>query len=222
VGRDVITANEGQLWRSFWACFWWKLIGAILAISTFFVAYFYVLNNPVFPVRLMPLLALDHWLPVVPWSVWIYFSLWIYISMPMALMHTRRELATYLGGAFVLSIAGLSLFFFFPTAVPAWQIDWTHYPMLTFLKAADASGNACPSMHVGFAVFSGLWMRTQLILFRAPKPWLWALGGWGAAIVLSTMTTKQHVVLDVVGGAVLGVVVFLFYQSLMQRTEARQ
>ena len=61
--------------RRIGAHFWLKAIGSTLSISAFFVAYFYVMNHPVFPVRVMPILGPDRWIPVLPWTVWIYFSL---------------------------------------------------------------------------------------------------------------------------------------------------
>jgi len=83
-------------------------------------------------------------------------------------------------------------------------VDWSLHPGFGFLKSADAVGNACPSLHVAFAVFSGAWMGRLLRLMGAG--WvvravnvLWCLG-----IVFSTMATRQHVFLDVVAGAALG------------------
>ena len=40
---------------------WWpaKMAGMILGMGAFFVAYFWVLRHPVFPVTVMPLIALD-------------------------------------------------------------------------------------------------------------------------------------------------------------------
>jgi membrane-associated phospholipid phosphatase len=68
----------------------------------------------------------------------------------------------------------------------------------------DLAGNACPSLHVAFAVFTGIWMDRLLKEMRSAHVllalnWLWCLG-----IVYSTLATRQHVVLDVIAGAALG------------------
>ena len=107
---------------------------------------------------------------------------------------------------------------FWPTAVPAWNIDWTQYPDVGFLKNKVASGNACSSLHVATAVFSGTWLHHLLRRFSAP-PWilicnfLWCIG-----IVYSTLATRQHVAVDVLAGLVLGVLAA--YLSLRQRVAA--
>jgi len=190
------------------ALFWLKTLGATLAISSFFVAYFAVLKHPVFTVREMPLLPLDLWIPILPSSGWVYFSLWVYICIPSSMMYRASQLGIYLLGALILSVIGLSIFFFFPTAVPVWEVDWGQYPTLLFLKESDASGNACPSLHVAFAVYSGLWLARMLRIVDAARPFFMANAFWASLIVLSTLTTKQHVLVDVLAGALLGVFIF--------------
>lgn len=184
---------------------WLKCIGSAVVFPVFFVAYFTVLNHPFSEARIMPLLAPDRWLPVLPWSAWIYFSLWVYICLPSSLMLRSIELGYYLMGAVILSVFGLSIFYFLPTQVPDWGIDWSRYPTLQFLKKSDASGNACPSLHVAFAVYAGLWQLRVLHLLQAGRLWHLANALWCIMIVLSTMSTKQHVLVDVLCGGVLGV-----------------
>lgn len=185
-----------------------KSLGPTISITVFFVVYFYVLNNPSFASQPMPVLPIDRWLPVIPWSAWVYFSLWVFICAPQALMVDRRIMLYYLGGALLMSIIGLSIFFFYPTSVPVWDIDWSRYPELAFLKSSDSAGNACPSLHVGFAMFSGCWLVWMIRRLSLSPVW-WVFGIlWGLAIIISTMTTKQHVLLDVIFGLLLGGLVF--------------
>lgn len=169
----------------------------------------------------MPMLGPDRWMPVLPWSAWIYFSLWVYICMPSSLMVRLNDLGYYLMGAALLSVCGLSIFFLLPTVVPSWGIDWTQYPTLLFLKESDAAGNACPSLHVGFAVYSGLWLARALRILGVAQCWRYANWLWCVLIVLSTMSTKQHVFVDVLCGAVLGVFVFWLNDRLIQRLRSR-
>lgn len=190
------------------ALFWLKLVGSTVAISVFFVAYFYVMNYPAFTIYEMPMLGLDRWMPVLPWSAWIYFSLWVYICMPSSLMIRANELGYYLMGAAILSLVGISFFYFLPTVVPSWGIDWSQYPMLNFLKNSDASGNACPSLHVAFSIYAAAWLSRVLATLNARRIWNVGNWVWCVLILISTMTTKQHVFIDVVCGGVLGVAVF--------------
>ncbi|MCC5835754.1 MAG: phosphatase PAP2 family protein [Opitutales bacterium] len=196
-----------------------KGIGSPLAIGLFFVGYFFVLQNPIFPVRMVQVLAIDRWIPLLPWSVWLYFSLWAYVCLPQALMRELRPMGHYLLGATALSGLGLLIFVLSPTAVPAWGVDWSLYPSLAFLKEADASGNACPSLHVAFAVFSGLWIRSLIQRLAAHPNWHWINGLWCFGIILSTMTTKQHVFWDVLAGAALGGLVFALNYWWLKRSQ---
>ena len=185
-----------------------KSVGSTIAIASFFAAYFYILKEPLFTTQLMPVLRIDQWLPVISWSAWVYFSLWVFICIPQALMGNRRVMLYYLGGSFLLSIIGLIIFLVFPTSVPVWEIDWSSYPTLEFLKSSDQAGNACPSLHVGFAMFSGCWLVWLVRRLNLSPVWGVLSILWGLAIIISTMTTKQHVLLDVIFGLVLGGLVF--------------
>lgn len=181
-----------------------KGIGTPLFIGLFFGAYFYVLKVPAFPTTVMPLTWLDQMIPFQPWAMSLYVSLWVYVSLPPALLATRRELYRY-GTAMVgTCLVGLMAFYFWPTAVPAADIDWARYPEVGFLKNVDAAGNAFPSLHVATAIFSGIWLDHLLRRFGAPRwsrlaSWMWCIG-----IVYSTLATRQHVAIDVGGGLALG------------------
>jgi membrane-associated phospholipid phosphatase len=171
----------------------------------FFIIYGYLLNHPAYPTRVMPLTVVDDWVSFHPAALIPYCSLWIYVSLAPALLDKWWELKRYIVVTAGLSFSGFLSFYFFPTAVPSPGIDWAEYPAIAFLKESDDAGNACPSLHVAFSVYSGLILA-----------YLWAKAGgrfigqtlnalWALVIIHSTMATKQHVFLDVVFGAILGI-----------------
>jgi len=181
-----------------------KSIGTTLFIGLFFGAYFYLLKNPAYPTTVMPFTWLDGLIGFKPMTLPIYLSMWVYVSLPPALLATRRELASYAMAIAATCVAGLIVFYFWPTAVPAANIDWSQSPDVGLLKGIDASGNACPSLHVATAVFSAVWLHHLLRRFSGPR-WILALNwAWCIGIVYSTLATRQHVVLDVLGGLALG------------------
>jgi membrane-associated phospholipid phosphatase len=195
-----------------------KSIGTMLFISLFFGAYFYLLKVPAYPTTVMPITLLDHLIGFQPLALPMYISLWVYVSLPPTLLATRRELNGYGLAMAGTCLTGLIVFYFWPTAVPAADIDWAQYPGVDFLKNMDASGNACPSLHVATAVFSGIWLYHLLRRFGAP---LWILifnGVWCIGIVYSSLATRQHVAVDVLAGLVLGVMAA--YLSLRHRVDA--
>ena len=182
-----------------------KGIGTMLFISLFFGAYFYLLKGPAYPTTVMPFTVLDRLIGFQPQALPMYISLWVYVSLAPALLATRRELVGYGLAMAGTCLAALIVFYLWPTAVPAANIDWARYPDVDFLKNIDASGNACPSLHVATAVFSGIWLHHLLRRFGAPQwvlvfNWIWCVG-----IVYSTLATRQHVAVDVLAGLALGV-----------------
>ena len=195
-----------------------KSIGTMLFISLFFGAYFYLLKAPAYLTTVMPITVLDRLIGFQPLTLPMYISLWVYVSLPPALLATRRELYGYGLAMAGTCLAGLIVFYFWPTAVPAANIDWAQYPDVDFLKSMDASGNACPSLHVATAIFSGIWLHHLLRRFGTPLwmltfNWTWCIG-----IIYSTLATRQHVAVDVLAGLVLGVLGA--YLSLRQRMDA--
>ena len=198
--------------------FWLKQTGTFAIMAGFFALYFAVLNHPIFPVTLMPLTAVDRWIGFQPAALIFYVSLWIYVPLLPSLMIDRRELWRYAAAVGVLSFIGLGIFILWPTTIPSPNIDWVQYPSLAFLKTIDATGNACPSLHVAFAVFTALGFDCLLRRLKAGPLCRLANLVWGAGIVYSTLATKQHVALDALGGLVLGATVaagFFFKHRLI-------
>lgn len=181
-----------------------KAIGTTVFVSLFFVAYFYVLRRPASPPTILPVTALDRWIGFQPLALPIYLSLWAYVCVMPAFFSTRAALCRYALAMALMCGVGLSIFYLWPTAIPATDIDWHRYPEFAFLKNIDATGNACPSLHVATALLSAAWFDRVFRGFGAPR---WLVAGtwaWCAAIVYSTIAVRQHVALDAVAGLVLG------------------
>jgi hypothetical protein len=183
------------------------MIGTTTGMTVFFVAYFYLLHHPRQPAFVMPLIAADRWIAFWPPALPAYLSLWVYVSLGSGFFTRGRELVSYAIAAAALAATGLTIFYWWPTAVPVPDIDWSIHPHFIFLKTIDAAGNACPSLHAAFAIFTGAWLDRMLrVMGAGPGPrcanLLWCL-----AIVYSTVATRQHVALDALAGGALGLLV---------------
>jgi len=199
------TSLRANLRARITANWWLKFLGITALISIFFVGYFLLLRFPLFAVTVMPQTAVDRLIGFHPSAIILYFSLWFYVSLPPALLRTRPEVYAYGWIAGALATFALTIFFFWPTSIPPTAgIDWSLYSGFSTLKQVDASQNACPSLHVAFAVFSGMWLD-RIIRELPVGPYLRVLNAaWCAGIVYSTIATRQHVAIDVAAGAALG------------------
>jgi membrane-associated phospholipid phosphatase len=187
-----------------------KAVGTAVFMGLFFWAYFAVLRRPLFPVTLMPLTALDEWIPVTVLAFPVYASLWVFASLPAALLKEFRPLILFGLWMAAMCVFCLGIFWLFPTGVPPAGIDWRLYPEMAMIKDVDASGNACPSLHVASAVFAAIWLDRVIRAIGAPLLVRWLIWLHCLAILWSTVATRQHVVLDVIAGSVVGAVFGLF------------
>ncbi|MDB6167885.1 MAG: hypothetical protein JWM88_749 [Verrucomicrobia bacterium] len=182
-----------------------KLFGITAFVTVFFFAYFLLQRFPLFRVTVIPLTAADRLIPFQPGMLWLYLSLWGYVSLPPTLLTTRPQLYAYGWLAGAVAVVGLGIFLFWPTSIPATTgVEWSRYPGFTWLKSVDAAQNACPSLHVAFAVFSAVWLD-RILRTLGGGGWMRPLNAlWCLGIVYSTIATRQHVALDAYAGAVLG------------------
>lgn len=183
---------------------WLKAFSTTAFMSVFFVAYFAVLRHPLMPVTVMPLIPLDAWVAFTPYAFPVYASLWIYVSLPPALFVSARPLYLFGGWIAAMCLFCLAIFWLVPTAIPPAGIDWTQYPEMAFMKDLDATGNACPSLHVASAVFSAFWLARLFRTVGTPR-WMGHASLLSClAILWSTVAIRQHVMLDVLAGALVG------------------
>lgn len=128
-----------------------KSVVTTVFITLFFAAYFYLLRHPAYPPTLMPVTALDRLIGFEPLALPLYVSLWIYVSILPVFFEDRQELLHYGRSMTVMCVLGLLIFYFWPTAAPSPDIDWTQYPDMDILKNADASGKVGPVFGEGIA-----------------------------------------------------------------------
>jgi membrane-associated phospholipid phosphatase len=196
-----------------------KMAGTTLFMTVFFWAYFWLLNHHRYPMTTVPRIFVDRMIGFQPAALGLYVSLWVYAAAAPALLRTRREMASYAVASVALSLAGFAVFILWPTTVPRPEVDLATVPSLAYLKTVDASGNAFPSLHVAFAVFSALWFGRLLREIGAGPVartvnWLWCLG-----IIYSTMAIRQHVALDALAGAFLGAAAAFLHMRYLDRAD---
>ncbi len=152
---------------------------------------------------------LDSRIPFLPVFVYPYLSWFPYILVCAFLAIRNLEDKDYKRVVLILT-AGMNLFlaisFLWPTGLElreglVYDMGAMSGRLMKFVQTVDAPRSVFPSMHV----FVTLVFQYTLELQRGKVPaWVVRLGRLlAAAIVLSTMFTKQHSVLDVLGATVL-------------------
>jgi membrane-associated phospholipid phosphatase len=185
------------------------VIVTTLLTGLFLIGYLYVQRHPAYTPTIMPLTALDRMIPFQPQALLVYVSLWIYIGIGPGLQRTFAGVAVYGLWMCGLCIAGLAIFYFWPTQVPSLTLDATGFPGFVLLRRVDEASNACPSMHVAAAIFTAVRVDDVLRSTRSPLLLRLLNGAWFVVIAYSTLAIKQHVALDVAAGALLGLIFVL-------------
>ncbi|GAK55644.1 hypothetical protein U27_02478 [Candidatus Vecturithrix granuli] len=189
-----------------------RLVG--LYVLAFGVFYLYPNLFPLFEPVYLPLLAIDVNIPLVPWTFLIYVSDYVLILLVVILLKEREQFVSFARMAFGV-LVGCGLFFlFFPTVYPL-----PPYPdvdnlmvaaVMKFIQIVDQPRNCFPSMHVALTSVSSWAMRSfgrkvHLIF------WIWTF-----MIYVSTLTTKQHYALDIVGGMGVMLIMILLEKRLFR------
>ncbi len=189
-----------------------KYAAAAIMYALGYLFYYLTNHYPYFVEHYLPLTWIDREVPFLPYSVFIYISEYFYFGFVYFLLRNTDNLNKYLYSFFVLQLVSCSIFFLYPTTyprenfpvptdLPQWvQSTWT------WLRTVDAPGNCFPSLHVSSVFLSAFvfWTDGQKKLF-------WIFLVWSTAIALSTLTTKQHYLADIISGLSLAIVMFRWF-----------
>jgi membrane-associated phospholipid phosphatase len=157
--------------------------------------------------------AVDHQIPfveifVVPYLLWyaFIFLMFIYFCIYDRAIYYRTLLSFCIG-----MLVCYVIYFFFQTTVPRPELmgNGILTSMVKYVYGADQPFNCFPSIHV---------LSSYLMILGIRHSKLWTIkkdiivSTIAYSIILSTLFVKQHVVLDVVAGVLLGSLLFkLFY-----------
>lgn len=188
----------------------WRTKAALSAGLTLFfcVPYFALQRLTLFPVRTLPLSAVDRAIDFDPRWVWAYQSVYLLLTIVPWLITTRAELRRYAQGFVLLSGVGFACFLLMPIRGPRPDIDAPDV-MFRLLQWYDRPLNCFPSLHVGLAVYTTLVAATVSRGRMTGSIRLSAVslaGLWTAIIAYAALATKQHYAIDLPAGGLLAAV----------------
>jgi membrane-associated phospholipid phosphatase len=195
---------------------------AAAAVATVLVcaAMYYVPQHwPLREAAFLPLTALDRAVPFWPLSGLVYFSVFPFLLVSFLALRDRERAARFLYASLLAQTVGMLCFLLWPTAFPR---DRFPVPadaaalglaLVRFCRSLDAPVNCLPSLHVSaitlcVAALRGTrWFRPALVA--------------GMLLAASTLTFKQHYVIDVLAGFALGASSWVVLEPVERRTGNR-
>ncbi len=159
-------------------------------------------------------LPLDYEIPLVPWTIVIYFGCYLFWIVNYILIYRRnREYAyRFFIADFLSRIVCLAFFVLYPTTLARPEVEGSGIfdAAMRFLYKVDAPTNLFPSIHclVSWFCFIGIAKDKTIHLWYRIFSFFFAV-----AVFISTLTTRQHVILDVVGGVALAQICYWISQK---------
>jgi hypothetical protein len=192
-----------------------KYLYGVLFFAMGFALYFSANHFPILKPQQLPMTWLDRAIPFLPNTVWIYMSEYVFFVAVYASCRDMANLNKYLYSYLALQIISVVIFYFWPTTYPRSEFPLSEdmnaltYYAFSNLRVVDAPTNCCPSLHVSSVYLSSfIFLDDQ----RGKFPIFFT---WGTAIALSTLTTKQHYVVDVITGLFMAMLFYWIFHRMV-------
>lgn len=178
----------------------WIIDVVLLLITTMVLLMYLVLNMPQDTLHVLRT-AVDDQIPRLPIFAipYLAFLPWLYGTLIYSFVKNRyfRQLAV---SFIVINLVAFVVYLTFQTYIPRQAIT-SHdlfSGILQFIYDHDQPYAGFPSLHSALSVS----IATYFVCMKSK--WAWAAVAMAALVVLSTLFTKQHFVLDAVSGVGLG------------------
>ena len=190
-----------------------------LALSIFYLLYNVTTLYSVSLYKLYPstihnlATPFDSAIPFIPAMIVPYSWSLILFVVSFFLVRTSTQLSLLSYRLILATIFACLIFYFYPARFSFHRLtpnDWTQFGY-QFLQLVDKPFNQLPSLHVSYVILLGMSLWD---IAGSRKSWVSGayrllLTGICTLIALSTVSTYQHHLLDMLGGAVLAVLVLM-------------
>lgn len=154
-------------------------------------------------------------IPFVPLLILPYMSIDLFFVAAPFVCRTDREVTTFAKRICFAIVVAVACFLVWPLKF-SFERPRTGGLMGAFFdwfRTMDAPFNQFPSLHIALS-----WLLLDVYLRRGSHPVKAAVVTWFGLIIASTVLTFQHHVIDVAGGAVLGLITVNLFRN--EREEA--
>lgn len=149
----------------------------------------------------------EKYIPFIPWMLLIYFLIFPYLATLIFTVPKYQDFFKAVCGYFLITIVSVAVFFCVPTTMLRPEIaadGWLRY-FFDAIYYVDGPHNLFPSLHVSSVSYVGF------VNWRFCKKFRILSAALAVLICLSTLTVKQHAILDVLGGLGLGWAAFYVF-----------
>ena len=172
-----------------------------------------------YPERINTLaIAIDHKVPFIPAMIIPYSWSMILFIASFFMVRTARQLSVLRTRLIIATLLACLIFYLYPARfsfIRPLTSDWTAFGY-EFLNVTDKPFNQLPSLHVSYALLLGvsLWNVVSSQYKWRSNIYRLLLSIVCILIIVSTVFTYQHHLLDVVGGFVLAGIVLIIVHKL--------
>jgi membrane-associated phospholipid phosphatase len=172
----------------------WMIAAALLS----FIGYFGTSHIPGLAVHPVPSTWIDRAIPLLPATAYGYVSLYPLLLGNLVYLVPRPQALLPLLRAFILAnvLSGIWFVCYRTTAERPPLPQEPGAGLLGLLWSIDPPYNALPSLHTLYSVLIGV------AHMRWRSPYRWMIAAWAAVVIASTLTTKQHQLVDVIAGII--------------------
>lgn len=185
--------------------------------TVIFTLLFYTITNHYlfFKPNTLPFSSIDHQIPLIPEMIWIYVSMYFMMVVVFLQIKNLEVLNRAFYSFNVLQLMAFTVFFLYPVGYPRElfplpnQMDAGTTFVFNFIRNSDPPYNCFPSLHVANCFLCSLFLLHEHRL-KAAFAFFWT-----GVVIFSTMATKQHYLMDCVGGILFASVnYYLFFRFL--------
>jgi membrane-associated phospholipid phosphatase len=186
----------------------------LFALTYLYVIAFYLLTNhyTFHSARYLPLSVIDLKTPFLPWTGFIYVIVYVFPLVIGFYIDREEDVKPIVLSFVAMATFCIIAFYFFPTVYPRPDLlNESSFSALALklVRQVDTPANCFPSQHVALAFLAAFFVR-RFSRWEGNLAILLAV-----AISISTLTTKQHYVWDVIAGYMLARATFIISSRFM-------
>lgn len=195
---------------------YFKTISRIkLIFITIFLVYvpYFITNHLIINHTVLPYILYEDKIPFLPWTIIIYLSLFVQCLLVISVIKREHLKRVFIILSSMILIC-VTLFIVFPTGYPRIAYLSTN-KLLTLFRFIDNPVNCFPSLHVcSTLLFAYFFEKYSQVTDKTYKLLFWF---WSILIIISTLTTKQHYLIDIFASMSITAIIMFIDNKIKSR-----